>query len=68
MVTYDSFITGLHEGTALSKVCFQLYEYDDEGDVFVRDYTGAYVIVPYRSGYSPHQKFHFFFDLWYKCG
>ncbi len=45
MVTYDTFITGMHEGTALSEVCFQLYEYNEEGDVFLRDYTGAYVIV-----------------------
>ena len=45
MVTYDGFITGMHEGTELSDVQFQLYEYNDEGDVISRDYSGGYVIV-----------------------
>lgn len=45
MVTYDRFITGLHEGKELADVSFQLYEYDDNGDVISKDYSGGYVIV-----------------------
>lgn len=45
MVTYDRFITGLHEGKELSDIQFQLFEYNDDGDVVSKDYSGGYVIV-----------------------
>ena len=45
MVTYDRFITGMHEGTELSDIQFKLFEYDGDGDVISRDYSGGYVIV-----------------------
>jgi len=45
MVTYDDFITGLREGTELSDVKFNLFQYDNSGEVTTREYSGAYVIV-----------------------
>ncbi|KAL3762008.1 hypothetical protein ACHAWU_002104 [Discostella pseudostelligera] len=45
MVTYDRFITGLHEGTGLADISFQLFEYNDNGDTTPVKYSGGYVIV-----------------------
>lgn len=45
MVTYDTFVSGLHDGTELSDVFFELFEYDNEGNGIVKEYSGAYVIV-----------------------
>lgn len=45
MVRFDSFITGLHEGTGLSDIEFDLYEYDNDGNITCKKYKGGYVIV-----------------------
>jgi hypothetical protein len=45
MVMYDTFVSGLHDGTELSDVFFELFEYDNEGNVTVKEYLVAYVIV-----------------------
>jgi hypothetical protein len=42
---YDTFVSGLHDGTELSDVFFELFECDNEGNVIVKEYLVAYVIV-----------------------
>lgn len=53
MVTYDSFVSGLQDGTVLSDVSFQLLEKEEAtGRIFKRKYHGAYFITD--NGFHDH--------------
>jgi hypothetical protein len=53
MVTYDTFVSGLHDGSVLKDVSFELLEKDvATGTIFKRKYHGAYVITD--NGFHDH--------------
>ena len=45
LVMYDEFATALKDGSVLDDLEFELYEYDEEGNVVKRKYRGAWLLV-----------------------
>jgi hypothetical protein len=45
MVRLDTFVSGIHDGTVLDDVNFELFAHDKDGKVKKLCFSGAYLIV-----------------------